>query len=153
MGIKNCSEICEKAFNGEEALKAVIEDVEKNNWKYCSFDLILLDCNMPVMDGYEATEKIRAFIHSIGLPQPIISAVTGHTEQLYVQRSILCGMNQILSKPVSVKAIRFLASQLGYLDHQNMRRLKMREDDIEVIIDYVRKSTGSGSKLGIKSNI
>ena len=29
----------------------------------------------------------------------------------------------------------------------------MREDDIEVIIDYVRKSTGSGSKLGIKSNV
>ena len=43
-----------------------------------------MDCNMPIMDGYESTKEIRKFIFEADLPQPIISAVTGHTEQLYV---------------------------------------------------------------------
>ena len=39
---------------------------------------------MPVMDGYQATEKIREYIYSKELPQPIIIAVTGHCEDTYV---------------------------------------------------------------------
>ena len=48
---------------------------------------------MPIMDGYESTKQIRTFFDEVGLAQPIISAVTGHCEQLYVRRSILSGMN------------------------------------------------------------
>ena len=63
---------------------------------------------MPFMDGYEATGLIREFLHSEGLMQPIISAVTGHTEQSYVDRAINSGMNQVLSKPVNVEILREL---------------------------------------------
>ena len=45
-----------------------------------SFDLIIMDCSMPMMNGYEATGIIRQFLHDEGAPQPIISALTGHTE-------------------------------------------------------------------------
>ena len=45
------------------------------------------------MDGYEATVKIREHIAMQGLPQPIITAVTGHTEQEYIDRCINNGMN------------------------------------------------------------
>jgi len=36
---------------------------------------------MPFMDGYETTERIRQYFYIKNLPQPIITAVTGHTEQ------------------------------------------------------------------------
>ena len=55
---------------------------------------------MPIMDGYEATSKIRMYLYKMNIEQPIISAVTGHTEQSYIDRAIQAGMNQILSKPV-----------------------------------------------------
>ena len=61
--------ICDKALNGMEALEIVKKDVLKiNKGKSCSYDLILMDCNMPIMDGYEATESIREFLYINGIP-------------------------------------------------------------------------------------
>ncbi len=75
-----------------------------------------MDCQMPFMDGYEATDKIRDFIYNQGAPQPIISAVTGHTEQAYIERAINAGMNQVLSKPVSIEVLKVLLKKNGYID-------------------------------------
>jgi CheY-like chemotaxis protein len=83
----------------------VIDNVMANDGKFCNFDMIFMDCNMPFMDGYEATEKIREYLFSKKLKQPIISALTGHTEQVYIDKSIMCGMNQVLSKPVQIQSL------------------------------------------------
>lgn len=48
---------------------------------------------MPYMDGYESTQRIRSYLFSLKLDQPIIVAVTGHTEPNYVERAITSGMN------------------------------------------------------------
>ena len=71
----------------------VIKNVESNQNRFTNYELILMDCNMPIMDGYQATQKIRQYLFDLGINQPIIIAATGHTEEVYVNRAINSGMN------------------------------------------------------------
>ena len=77
-----------------------------NGCERCTYDLILMDCNMPHMDGYEATTRIRQYLFSLQLHQPIIVAITGHKEPNYVERAINSGMNQVLSKPIQAQILK-----------------------------------------------
>lgn len=58
----NTDVICQKAFNGLEAFNIIKREVEANDFKSSSFSYILMDCNMPVMDGNEATRRIRQYL-------------------------------------------------------------------------------------------
>ena len=93
VGIPNSENIVDHCLNGAKALEMVKQDIERNCNMKCSYQLILMDCNMPVMDGYESSLKIRKAIFEAGLTQPIITAVTGHTEQAYLERCFSSGMN------------------------------------------------------------
>ena len=61
---------------------------------------------MPIMDGYEATERIRKFLQDLKIKQPVIVAVTGHTEQEYVQKALDSGMNTVIRKPIQVDLLK-----------------------------------------------
>ena len=105
---------CQRACNGQDALNHVINNVENNSHLSCSFELILMDCNMPLMDGYDSTLAIREYLYKHNLPQPIIAAVTGHTEDSYVDKAIQSGMNQVLSKPVQIDLMKNLVDLIGF---------------------------------------
>jgi len=78
--------------NGADAVEALRQQ---------SFDLILMDCEMPTMDGYEATRRIRA-THRERLP---IIAVTAQTKVEDRERCFGAGMDDFLSKPVDMKRL------------------------------------------------
>ena len=73
-------------------------------------DLVLMDCQMPVMDGYEATRRLRALEPSLGRRVPII-AVTAHAMAGDRERVIAAGMDDHLSKPFTLAALAKLLSR------------------------------------------
>lgn len=76
----------------ENGIKA-IEILRKSQ-----FDVVLMDCRMPELDGYEATKRIRS---STGLPNEIpVIALTGTVDEADIQRCIDSGMNAFISKPI-----------------------------------------------------
>ena len=87
--------ICE---NGEEILKAFEQSAPGD------YDMILMDVQMPVMNGYEATKAIRRSSHELAQTIPII-AMTANAFSEDIQRSLAAGMNAHVSKPVEMKVL------------------------------------------------
>ena len=83
---------CSFSELGQEAINSFIRE---------SPDLILMDIRMPVMDGIQATEKIR----TISLTVPII-AVTAYAFYTEQQQAIQAGCNAVISKPYSLERLR-----------------------------------------------
>ncbi|MBN8524344.1 MAG: response regulator [Planctomycetes bacterium] len=67
--------------------------------------LVLMDCQMPVMDGYESTRLIRSDEGKRGLPRTPIVAVTAHAMSENRQRCKECGMDGFLTKPIDTKLL------------------------------------------------
>ena len=81
--------------NGAEAIQALLRGTDHPQEGY---DLVLMDCQMPVMDGFEATRHIRASVHP-GIP---IVAVTADAMSGDRDRCLSKGMNDYISKPVDL---------------------------------------------------
>jgi CheY-like chemotaxis protein len=77
------------------------------------FDLVLMDCRMPVMDGFEATRMIRDSEHGTDRHVPIV-AVTANTSNEDRLACSECGMDDFLGKPVrSAQLVRVLDTWLA----------------------------------------
>ena len=87
--------ICE---NGKEILKAFEQSAPGD------YDMILMDVQMPVMNGYEATKAIRRSSHELAKTIPII-AMTANAFSEDIQHSLAAGMTAHVSKPVEMKVL------------------------------------------------
>lgn len=84
------------ANNGKEALQCFV------NKRYA---LILMDCQMPQMDGYHATRRIRRLEQEKGLPRIPIIALTANVASDNQQKCFASGMDDFLSKPIQISLL------------------------------------------------
>ena len=90
------------AVNGREAVEAAKRE---------PFDLILMDVQMPEMDGFEATHCIREFEQATGRHTPI-AAMTAHAMAGDRERCLAAGMDDYISKPVRTAALKLVLEKL-----------------------------------------
>ena len=98
----------EIASNGQEAL-----DARKRG----NFDAILMDCQMPVMDGFEASRQIRIFENENDMDKITIVALTANAMQGDREKCLDAGMDDYLAKPYTAKSLFMTLSRWLTLDH------------------------------------
>ncbi|MEX5588635.1 hybrid sensor histidine kinase/response regulator [Pseudomonas urmiensis] len=87
------------ASNGEEALRAM---------KARRYDLVLMDCEMPVLDGFSATQQLRAWEAENQRQRTPVVALTAHILNEHKERARLAGMDGHMAKPVELSQLREL---------------------------------------------
>lgn len=110
-------------MNGLEAIAAVEKD---------KYDLVLMDCQMPVMDGYEATRKIRSQGHRIPVIAMTAHALTGDRE-----KCLACGMDDYISKPIQPDV---LAAVIGDWIEPKAKNKKEEKKEIAPNVIFDRES-------------
>jgi signal transduction histidine kinase/DNA-binding response OmpR family regulator len=93
------------AATGVEAVEAA---------KKGRYDLIFMDCQMPEMDGYEATKKIRALEN--GGPRARIVAMTAHAMQGDMEKCLQAGMDDYIAKPIKTEDLRLALEKLARVE-------------------------------------
>ena len=132
--LKRLGYVCEAAFDGAEALERL---------RSGRFDAVLMDCNMPVMDGYMATRRIRAEERGSGVHIPIL-ALTASTMDGNRDACERAGMDGFLTKPLHLADLsRELSRFLGEgpkrrLDHEVLRGSSVRTHSGTPLLDDVR---------------
>ncbi len=97
--LKKISLEADTATNGLRAVEAVKQAEQP-------YDLVLMDCEMPEMDGYDATRGIRAYEAQKALKESVIIALSAHVMAESRNKSIDAGMNDHMSKPVNLSVLQ-----------------------------------------------
>ena len=104
--------IIDLAKNGEECIK-ILEKMQEGY-----YDLILMDIQMPIMDGYEATKIIRSF-NNKNAQIPII-AMTANAFEEDRKHALQLGMNEHLAKPVDIEKLKDVLTK--YFNHEKREK-------------------------------
>lgn len=111
------------ASNGKKAVERVV---------YGDFDLVLMDCNMPVLSGYAATRQIRSFEEQDSGKLPIIGMATNDTD---LELCMSAGMTDVVKKPLNLVKLRDLLTKWTFFpEDRSVNALKERDDSNYKII-------------------
>ena len=90
----------EKAFNGKDAISMIEKRNSPEEHLSMNYKLVFMDFNMPVMDGRDATKKLRQLIREGKIVETRIIGCTAFNGKEDIQAGLVSGMKEILTKPV-----------------------------------------------------
>lgn len=97
--------------NGKEAEEAHTKKILSGS----PYQVIFMDCEMPIRDGFTTTRLIRQFESDNRLQHTLIIALTAHNESAYKMKSLESGMDDFMSKPITIDSIRHCLQRHGLL--------------------------------------
>ena len=95
------------ANSGENAIKLIKQSIKTNK----HFHLVLMDCSMPIMDGFMTTEIIRKLIKIGEIPNVLIIGCTGYSDENSKIKCRISGMDDVLVKPITKVKLMNLISR------------------------------------------
>lgn len=120
---------CDIARNGQEAVEACVDK---------DYDIVFMDCQMPLMDGYDATREIRR--HENGKRHTAVIALTANAMKDDLDKCMQAGMDDYISKPANIKDIMRVLSKW---------RVHRKTDYFNDVVRELMKETGVNSITGI----
>lgn len=84
------------AADGHQALEAL---------SLSNFDMVLMDCEMPGMNGYDCAKELRSMEDGVARRMPVV-ALSAHVGDVHLERCLQAGMDAVLSKPISLAELR-----------------------------------------------
>ncbi len=107
-----------KGLLGKLQIEPVLMENGKLAWEECihaekPYDMILMDCEMPEMDGFEATRRIREYEKENAVEATPIVALTAHAMEEHREAVYACGMNHFLCKPITLAELKTAFEKLG----------------------------------------
>jgi len=109
------------ALNGQEAINRAVEQHEEGS----AFSIVLMDCQMPVMDGYEATSVLRRMMAAREIEDyPIIALTANNRDDEHEKRCEEAGMNGHVAKPLQVDELEAVLSMV-----QKARRRQTKSNE------------------------
>lgn len=127
---------CDIAHDGREALKACLSK---------DYDIIFMDCQMPVMDGYESTEKIRTAEGN--KKHNVIIAMTANAMEGDRNKCIEAGMDDYISKPINFEAILNMIWKYGDGTKKRIINSSIIQDSISIFINETKFSKDDAREL------
>lgn len=122
--LKNKGLSCDAVKNGEDAIKACLSK---------HYDIVFMDCQMPVMDGFEATKKIRS-IKGIG-EKIIIIAMTANAMKGDREDCIAAGMDDYISKPININYVCALIEKYEFIASKPLINTIVKKLALEMELD------------------
>ena len=122
-----------EAHEGAQALKV---------WRAQRFDMIMTDCAMPVVDGYELTRTIRAEEAASGSPPVLIVGFTANAQTGEVERCLAAGMNDCLFKPISLHHLQTRLASADLTPVHLADDLELEGSDKLINLEALERLTG-----------
>jgi len=144
--LKKLGYFCDVALDGQKALKKLESD---------PYDIVLMDCQMPVMDGYKATMNIRKKNSTVLNSQIPVIAMTANAMKGDREKCLSAGMDDYISKPIRAKTLADVIEKwLTFIDeranqkpedHQESKNLKIKTNleifDPQIILENLMGDT------------
>lgn len=125
--------------NGKDAVKALEETL---------YDLVLMDCQMPEMDGYKATRAIRSHESRVMDHKIPVIAMTAYAMEGDRELCISAGMNDYISKPVSLKSLAEVIEKWLPLEKKKKGGKEREEDRADSFDSFIFDKLSLLSRLG-----